>query len=82
MSAGVTVAADDCHAWQRGTSFGPDDMDDALPLIQKRKVRRNTEWLTVRVKGQDLKLADRISNPVVALLPIRCWGVVVRRGND
>ena len=72
------VAADDCHARQGRTLFGPDHVDDPLARIAERKVRLDSMLAHVGVELVDLHAGGRIGD---AQLPVRRRRVVVGRGD-
>ena len=82
VGGGVRVAADHGHAGQGGALLGPDHVDDALALGQERKVGGRAELADVPVQRDDLLLADRVGDAVVAALPAGGRRVVVGGGHD
>ena len=65
VRAGVRVAADHCHARQRGALLGPDDVHDALPAIGNVEIGQ-TILAGVVTQGLDLQTGHRIGNAVLA----------------
>ena len=81
MRGGVRVAADHRHAGQGGAVFRADHMHDALAFGQEGKVGGRAKLGNVLVERDDLLLADRIGQAVIAFFPAVGGRVVVGRGD-
>ena len=78
VGAGVRVAADNRHAGQRRALLGADHVDDALPLVQKRKIGLGPVLADVAVQRFDLHTRNRVLDATIPVLGRR---VVVGRGH-
>jgi hypothetical protein len=67
VRGGVAVAADDGHAGQRAAQLRPDDVDDALPVVEQRDVG-HAELGDVALQGLDLEAALGVADAGAARL--------------
>ena len=77
MRAGVGIAAHHGHARQRRALLRTDDMDDALALVEVRKVDLGAEFLDVGVERLDLQARERIAHAGEAFVPVGGRRVVI-----
>ena len=82
VCGGVGIATNHRHAWQGGTIFRADDVNNALALGHEREERSGTKFSDVAVQGGNLFFADGVGDAVVAQLPTRCRGIVVCCGHN
>jgi len=77
VRAGVRVAAHDRHAGKRRTLLRPNDVDDALALVEVREINLGAEFLHVRIERLDLQARERILHAGEAFVPVGGRRVVV-----